>query len=395
MGKGAIILVLVSLLGWTMSHATRQETFLQTQDEQALYGERVLAREAALSGFNVAFSKTEENFTKFRTDGTTTEYKDGDFTISAVQGGNADTVAITSTGRVGRATYTISADMLYKIRSKLAALNIDGPVDFTVGLGSTYGIHGQDTDPSDKDGTYTGKGGWANGVHSILTSADAEIQSGLKADLVTGGLYGLPGSFVHGDMELELNELEQQINTGCSVPSPTCIILEGNQTFAGGDVFGTPDKPVTVVVHGDVALRGSVLGYGVLYLNGNFSTEVGTPRWEGLIYASKAGGSHELRGQPHIYGAVILRSKDPETGMSVQEGEAEENIEPINLTIRGNPYISYSSKALARVGLMVPEVAFDPPEGLLLNIRQTSNDRTDSPLEALLDATPVSDPNIF
>jgi hypothetical protein len=396
MGKGAILLVLVSLFSWTVTHSTRQKTFLETQDEQAMYGERVLAREAALSGFNSVVALTEGDFTGFRTESTTSAYKDGSFTISSVPGAG-DTMLVSATGRVGRADYTISADMIYKIRSKLAALNIDGPVKFSNGIGLSYGIHGQDKRPGDPDGVFTGKGAWANGVHSILKSADEAMQSGLDASLVTGGLYGRDGSFVNGEMEMELDNLEREIQAGCTKTGPRCFIYEGNQTFKGGDVFGSPDKPVTLIVHGDVTFRGSVQGYGVLYLNGNFATEVGQPKWEGLVYASKAGGDHELRGEPSIYGAVIFRSENPDDQMSAQDGEAEAALDPISVTMRGEPKIYYSSEALAKAGILVPDLAFDPPEGFLLNLRQTSSDRTDITTEDLtqIDQQVVDPTNVF
>ena len=105
-------------------------TFLDGEDEQAYYGEMVLAREKALSGFNIVVSNTEQDFTGYRSLLTSSDYRDGTFDITATSV-SGDTVSVTAVGTVGRANYSILADVIW--RSKLAALNIDGPVNFSNG----------------------------------------------------------------------------------------------------------------------------------------------------------------------------------------------------------------------------------------------------------------------
>ena len=92
MGKGAILLVLAAIYGWTMTVSNKKQVYLEREDEQALYEESVLARERALSGFDIVVAGTEDDFTNFRPDGTTQSYRDGSFTYSAVRVAGAPTV---------------------------------------------------------------------------------------------------------------------------------------------------------------------------------------------------------------------------------------------------------------------------------------------------------------
>lgn len=376
MGNSAILLVLAAILSWTITSSSRHQIFLEQEDEQAYYEEKVLAREKALSGFNIVVSNTEYDFTGYRTELTSSDYRDGTFDITATSV-SGDTVSVTATGRVGRAGYTIVADLIW--RSKLAALNIDGPVNFSRGIGSSYLINGVNTRVNDPDGLSTGVLPHAYGIYSTINQAHQEMQAGLDEELVVGGNNGGPGSFAngatYGDSHPDFDDLSDKIlKEVCNPASPhrRCIFLNGDQTFAGNDVFGSRHNPVVVIVDGNATFRGNVKGYGVLYVKGNFRTEVGQPRWEGLIFASTQGGSHELRGQPHIYGAVILRTENP--------GDPDlhkANYKPMDFTVRGEPVFHYSSEALMNIadkfGIFLSTFDPGPDEVQLINIRQASN----------------------
>ena len=393
MGKSAILLALASILSWTMTSSSRHQTFLEQEDEQAYYEEHVLAREKALSGFNVVVSNTSFDFTGYRTELTSSDYRDGTFDITAMSS-TGDTVNVTATGRVGRADYTFVADLIW--RSKLAALNIDGPVNFSKGIGSSYLINGVNTRVDDPDGHSSGVLPHAYGIYSNINQAHQEMKAGLQDELVVGGNNGGPGSFAngasYGDSHPDFDDLSDKIlNNVCNPDSPhsRCIFLNGDQTFAGNDVFGSRHNPVVVVVDGNVSFRGKIKGYGVLYIKGNFKTEVGQPRWEGLIYASTQGGSHELRGQPEIYGAVILRTENPGN-----PDFDKSKYEPMDFTVRGEPVFHYSSEALMNIAdkfdIFLPSFDPGPDEVQVINIRQASS-------EAVASVAPSTSPdsNIF
>ena len=395
MGKSALLLVLVSTLGWTMTRSGQNLTFLDREDEQAYYEEQVLARENALSGFDVVVSNTSFDFTGYRTEHTSSDYRDGNFDITALSS-SGDTVNVMATGRVGRAGYSIVADLIW--RSKLAALNIDGPVNFSNGIGNSYLINGVNTRVNDPSGLSTGVLPHGFGIYSSLDKGHKEMKAGLDEDLVVGGNNGAPGSFAngasYGDAQPDFDNLSDKIlNEVCNPadPHPRCIFLSGNQTFAGNDTFGSRSNPVIVIVDGNTSLRGNIKGYGVLYVKGNFKTETGKPRWEGLVYASTQGGSHELRGNPSIYGAVVLRAENPG-----DDDMEKDDYPPMDFTVRGQPNFNYSSEALMNIAdkfdIFMPSFDPGPDEVSVINIRQAS----DVALQAASHSSePTQDPNVF
>lgn len=395
MGKVALLLVLASMFSWTMMSADQRESFFQLSDNEALYAEKVLARENALSGFNIVVSNTEQDFTGYRELLDEVNYRNGSFDITATST-SGDTVRVKAQGTVGRADYTINADLIW--RSKLAALNIDGPVNFSKGIGSSYLINGVNTRVDDREGESTGVLPHAFGIYSTIDQGHEAMQEGLNEALVVGGNDGAGGSFAngdsYGDSVPDFDSLSDKIlKDVCNPMSPhnRCVFLNGDQTFAGNDTFGSRNNPVIVVVDGNTTFRGNIKGYGVLYIKGDFKTEVGQPTWEGLIYASTQGGSHELRGQPHIYGAVILRSENP--------GDPElhkSNYQPMDFTVRGEPVFNYSSEALMEIAedfeIFLPSFDPGPDEVQVINIRQASSDAQKA---ASTYAEPGQDPTIF
>lgn len=377
MGKSALLLAIVSIYSWTMTSSNQNRVRLEIEDEQAFYEEKVLAREQALSGFNLVVSNTENDFKTYRLDLESTEYGDGEFSISAITGPD-NIVQVTATGKVGRAEYVIVGDMKSVSGAKLAALNIDGLVSNARGIGASYLINGINTNPDDSQPG----GPNAFGVYSTSYEAHEEMQDGLRAELVMGGEYGDPGSFAYEEQAFldnpddapDFDALSSSILGLCLpsassevepfVPHSACDVLPtGDYVFAGNDVFGSPDYPTIMIVDGNATFRGNIQGYGILYVKGDFKTEVGQPRWEGLIFASTQGGEHELRGQPHLYGAVVLRS---------------ENTDPMSFKVRGEPTFHYSQMALDEYVAEPFDVLMDfvsaGTGGIeLLNIRQTAD----------------------
>ena len=112
-------------------------------------------------------------------------------------------------------------------------------------------------------------------------------------------------------------------------------------------------------------MRGAVQGHGILYVTGDFKTEVGQPHWQGMVYASGTGANHELRGEPRIDGAIIFRATD-ETG---DPGSPEDPPLPMTVTIRGNVSLNYSSYTLANMTSLIPGLDAGTPLITLENVR--------------------------
>jgi hypothetical protein len=60
------------------------------------------------------------------------------------------------------------------------------------------------------------------------------------------------------------------------------IWAQGDITLNGGQ-YGTPDKPVTLVVNGDLTLAGNVIFWGVVYVIGDVDKSVGTNKIFGAL----------------------------------------------------------------------------------------------------------------
>ena len=363
MGKTALLLVLASIYAWTLNSSTQNKNYLEREDEQAFYQEKVLARERAMSGFNVVVTDTENDFDNFRLNLKSTPYRDGNFSISAI-GQSGDTVTVLATGSVGRANYTIVGDLIQDSSAPLSALNIDGPVSTSLGNGNSFEITGYDTNPGDVVGS--GDASDTYGINTTEYDAMEAMQDGLDEDQVTG--KGGENSFASG-LELDLNQLSTDIETHelCADYPERCITYFGDQSFTGNDTFGSQEEPVIVIVNGDCEFRGNVTGYGILRIKGQFSTVTGTPLWEGLVIASTDGGLHELRGNPKIYGALILESITDEGAPGSE----------MSFKIRGNAGLYYSSMALEGIPVLTSIQGGGPTEVQLLNIRQASAEASD------------------
>ena len=102
MGKSALILVVASVYSWTMTMSNRAAIFMDREDKQAFYEEKVLAREQALIGFNEVVANSIGDFDNYRLDLFDRSYRDGGFSISALST-TSDTINVFATGTVGRA----------------------------------------------------------------------------------------------------------------------------------------------------------------------------------------------------------------------------------------------------------------------------------------------------
>jgi len=115
---------------------------------------------------------------------------------------------------------------------------------------------------------------------------------------------------IGGEPNVNLADLEAAI-----IAHEDLIVLEGNQRITGNEEFGSPEAPVIMRVTGNLTVRGSITGYGVLLVEGSLSN-AGNVRWEGLVLLSSNGGDHEFKGTVDIYGALVMRSttSEEETG---------------------------------------------------------------------------------
>ncbi len=309
MGKAAIFLVTAAMLGFSGNYASQFAIERERDDVQALYQERVLARELAHSAFNVLVAGTAADFENYRPAITDNAYRDGRYTFTAI-GDPGAPVSLEATGRVGRAEHSIYATMDRSGVALLDALTIDGPVDEVNASGNSFLIAGLDTNPPGATGSGTGVD--THAIRTLLQTTGDAVETAVDADQMWG--VDGNGDLVIGNPALDLDALADSI-----LSHPDRIEYEGKQKFKGNETYGTPLDPVIIVVNGDLVVEGNVEGYGVLYVNGRLKMD-GTSRWEGLVYVSSQGGKHEFMGYTNLYGAVIIRTLTSEG----EQGGAED-----------------------------------------------------------------------
>ncbi len=298
MGKGILLIELASSISLSIMNASEKQTMLETGAMEGEYKTKVLARELAYSAFNLLVANTARDFSNYRDVVSDQAYSDGAMAYAAT-GNVAGPITLVAYGRQGSAIHQVSATMVKSGESVLDAITFDGPFSTVRAIGSSFLISGLDVPANDEDE----EGGAGPNGHAILTTLDG-ARDDLLGEIDASQLIGVNG---YGDVATaepttDLDSLQQSI-----LSHPDLITLEGDQDIAGNDFFGSRDNPVLLSVTGDLTIRGTVTGYGVLLVDGSFRTP-GTLRWEGLVMISSAGGESKFKGTIDIYDALVIRS---------------------------------------------------------------------------------------
>lgn len=360
MGKAAMLMVIASTIVMIGVSKSRLDTEVNLEETQSEYENKVLAREAANSFFNILASKSMEDFEGFRISETNLNYHDAVLDFSAV-GTSANEVGLIAVAYVGNASHGISARIQMKMGGKLDAVTIDGTLGNLKATGSKFHISGLDTDPGGMLGeggesaTYGIRATNAATAQAFLDNVDASQLTGITGD--SEGVAMGTSSVITGPSGVNLNELYAEIKEYVANDMPGAAYLDGDHAFVGNEVLGDPYHPVVYHINGDLDLGGTITGYGVLLVEGNISVAHGTPRWEGLIYAtgvnaSGLGGSTEFKGTVDIYGALILRTQN---FVECEEDDVDctpledDGSNTLDFSINGDVNILYSSMALNRI----------------------------------------------
>jgi len=302
MGKGLVVLVMASMSALTYMGANKIELDAATEKVRTDYIEQVLSRELAHSAFNLVVSRVTKDFTGYRSEDSDRAYGDGMYAFSA-SGDAQGPIVITAYGKVGGALHLIQAELTRTGVPILDAMTVDGPMASVTGQGSSFVISGLDK-PANETDAEGGNGADGHAIRTVLASSSTAFSEAIDADQLLG-LKG-PSDVASGAPNVDLAVLQSAI-----LENENLIVLEGNQRITGNKVFGSPEAPVVMRVAGNLTVRGTVEGYGVLLVEGSFSNS-GTIRWEGLVLLSSNGGDHEFKGNVDLYGALVLRSTTQE-----------------------------------------------------------------------------------
>jgi hypothetical protein len=295
-GKAVLLIVLGSMMAATAMYVGRERTAVDTAAIEADYEARVLAREAAHSAYNVIVGRVKRDFEGYRGTESNIEYRDAKYDISAVDSDD-NTVVITAIGKYAGYQHKIVGSATRGGTRLLDALTLDGgfaDLDFR----DDYMISGTDL-------KLNGTRASGPDVHAILITKSSvfnTVQFESSPDKVVG--VGGELDIVSGSTLMDLDALESAI---LNYSGGSLITATGATTYGAG-TLGSVASPKVVRIDGDATLSDSFVGYGVLYVTGNFQIE-GNARWNGLVFVNNpAGAAHSLRDGGSILGAAVLRT---------------------------------------------------------------------------------------
>ena len=308
MGKVAMLMVIASTIVMIGVSTSRIDAEIKLEQAQTEYTEKVLAREAATTFFNILTNASIKDFDGYRTENVDIMYGDALLSFSAVTNAT-DEVGLAATAYVGNASHSVSGIVVRTGESLLDAVTIDGPIKTARGDGNKYLITGYDTEPLGEIGS--GGNSPTFGMRVTLGESAATILDELDGSQITGK-YG-NNSIVTGASPVDLDQLRTDI-----LSYPYAVVYNEDLKMRGNDVFGSPDSPGVLIVNGKFEMEGNAVGYGVVLVNGELKMK-GTSRWEGLVYAiNDDRPKTELKEASSVYGALVMRTLSG-TGSSTED----------------------------------------------------------------------------
>lgn len=302
MGKGLLILIIGTTIAGGIMYASQSSSRMASTTEEARYQEAVLAREAAQSAFNIVVGRVKRNFDTYRTAQTDQSYGKATYDISAQERADG-AVEIVAIGKYGDFEHQIEGVVARSGDRLVDAIIIDAPIDKTT-FKSGYLISGMDTD---SDGS-KGPGPNVHGVLVTTSSAYNALVDDADADQVIG--KDGDGDIVLDEPVLSPAVLESAI---LAYNGGALAAFSGKQKWDADDSIGNVDSPVLVRVNGNVELKSSFTGYGILYVFGDLKMS-NTATWNGLVFVADVGAKFEMKNDAAIVGSLVLRSA---SGMDV------------------------------------------------------------------------------
>ncbi|MFN3597970.1 MAG: hypothetical protein ACK41D_11960 [Rubricoccaceae bacterium] len=309
MGKFLLLVVgSVAAVSLMLSHA-QQERKIGSTARQALTEHEHLAREAALSGLNVALGTLARDY-RFRKVQAGIQLDDAgiagsyDLDVADAPGG---AVRVRTVGRSGpRAAVRLEAEVI-RLSPFPGALVVNAN-EFRATLeGSRFEVRGADVRPPSISVSplLAGSGTTRPAVVAARTSAAATFRSALshsqrsrvsglspEADVQTRSLPAL---------------IDQVFHEGRDAATAT-ERYSGSTTTFNNQTIGSPSAPAVIHVRGSARLTGNAVGYGLLIVEGDLTVEQ-RARWEGVVIV--ASDAHRrrrviLQDDAAIYGSLVL-----------------------------------------------------------------------------------------
>jgi hypothetical protein len=283
------------------------------------------------SGVNMCISKLRQD-KHWRAGYTKVALADGGYLNAQITALGGDSVRITSTGLLNKASHTSIVDVQLASAVPMAesALAIYGDEVKFLNSGKTFGIDGNDHDEN-------GNRVVGSPVMGMAVPS-AEIEKDIESQLVAGKVAkNVTGTGSNPSVGIATITNEQVVKMRDFFRSNATKTLPAGK-YASNTVYGSLAKPEILYLDGDVEWTGTVEGTGILIVDGPLKIG-GNFNWVGLIITVAQDSELEFgdHGNPEINGAVMIGT------------EAPYDYKVTNVKINGNPQINYSNSALTKV----------------------------------------------
>jgi len=306
MGKGLLILVLGTSIAGGVMMMSKETSRMANTAEEARYEEAVLAREAAQSAFNIVAGRVKRNFDSYRSVQTARPYGAATYDISAQENADGD-IEIIAIGKYGDFEHQIEGTVSRSGDRLVDAIIIDSPID-KLSLKSNYLVSGLDKDVD-------GSAGPGPNVHAILTTSSSALDE-LQDDIDDDQVVGREGE---GDVVMDEPVTAPAVLEAAilAYSGGSLATYSGKQKWDDKDSMGSADAPVLVRVSGNVELKKTFVGHGILYVYGDLKMS-NDAVWNGLVFVADSGAKLDLKNDAAIVGSLILMSS---SGMDVSHDE--------------------------------------------------------------------------
>jgi hypothetical protein len=303
MGKGILLIVAAATIGGTaMIVNTKQLSRDMDASVSSVLEERVLAREIARSGMNMAIGLATRNWE-------TIAEEVGESSAVGQEGGTYSTTAsqlsptelkLTVDGDFGGQTYEIQKTLV--LAGPLdAAFVVDAVNAEPSFVDSDFFISGIDRSPP-SSGTLTtalNKPGFKTNSTAVLNQFGYALGSRVANILGVNesGSVGSSSLKAESDWEVDLQALyDEAVNYTNKTVLP--LVIEGGN-------YGTASSPVIAYIPGNATITGEVNGYGMLVIDGSL-TVMDEFTWEGIVMLRDESDLNiTYSGGATIYGSLI------------------------------------------------------------------------------------------
>jgi hypothetical protein len=331
-----LMLVLITGMGITATNRTIVEGWLSANyrsSKQAFY--------VAEAGLECARNvlRNDTNWADNTTANTTVNCgtinvggRNATYTVS-LRNATTNTIIVTSTGTIAGATSVVEALIERHTISVPASVYLGGPNIEATFKGNAFSIDGRDINLDNTHGPAPSVWGIAIDPNATFGTIPTN-----RKDNITGspGTIESPASIGRVSQPLNLVTLAEQYTKIAT------MTINGNHELTGGNSWGNSNNPEVVRVNGDLRMTGNSSGAGVLIVRGSLDMQ-GTSRWNGIIIVLGEGiqpphaTAGSQAGTPDIYGALLVKGGTY-----------------IELDVRGNITIQYSSQAISMVNSIAP-----------------------------------------